>query len=100
MINPDTDVTYHVVYQDADRSGEWFTFTNDQFEHKTLNGWSYTTDLAEAEKAANDLVAGRQFTDSRPKYRHPVTAAQVYQTITTGGVIRTFGTPTEKESDS
>lgn len=90
-----TDVTYHVVYQQAGNNS-WYVFTNTRglFEHALPYDSQRTTDLAEAMNAARGLVEGTLHTDSRPKYQHTVTAAQVYQTITTGGVVASFGEPT------
>ena len=98
MTEPDTEITYAVVYQ---KIGDptWWAFTNHRFKHATGRGLSdETTDFAEADQAAADLVTGAQFTDSRPKYQYHVVATQVIQRIHMGGVIRTFGTPLPKET--
>jgi hypothetical protein len=96
---PDTDVVYHILYQ---KPGDptWFVFTNTRglFEHAAEGSlWHQTTDLTEAMTAAQGLLDRTVFLDSRPKYQHRVAAAQVYQTITTGGALLTFGTPQETE---
>lgn len=99
MIKPETDVTYHVLYQ---KRGDpaWFVFTNTRglFKHAVEGSmWHQTTDLTEALDAAHGLLDRTVFLDSRPKYQHQVVAAQVYQTVTTGGVLLTLGEPQEKE---
>lgn len=95
MNTPDTDVAYHVLYQKID-DPEWYVFTNTRglFKH-TVEGslWHQTTDFSEAQAAAQGLLDRTVYLDSRPKYQHRVAATQVYQTITTGGVIAEFGKP-------
>lgn len=90
-----TDVTYHVVYQKAG-DDTWYVFDNTRglYEHALSYNSQRTTDLAEAMNAARDLLKGTLHTDNRPKYRHTVSATQVYRTIMTGGVVASFGEPT------
>jgi len=92
---PDTDVAYHVVYQ-KEGDPSWYVFddTRDLFQHRVESSmYHQTTDLAEAEAVAQGLLDRTVFTDSRPQYQYRIAATQVYQTIITGGVVRTFGTP-------
>lgn len=90
-----TDVTYHVVYQ-KEGDDAWYGFTNTRglFKHALPYDSQRTTDMVEALNAAYDLEAGTLHTTDRVEGRHKVTAAQVYQTITTGGVVASFGEPT------
>lgn len=94
-----TDITYHVIYQKEGNDG-WIVFDNTRglYEHALPYDSQRTTDLAEAMNAARGLVEGTLHTDNRPKYRHTVIAAQVYQIITTGGVVASFGEPTRELS--
>lgn len=85
------DVTYAVQYQRNGRE-DWFEFTNHQYERSSGHG-SETHDLAEAEKAARDLLSREQFIDSRPKYQDRVTATRVVQRISAGGIVLIFGEP-------
>jgi hypothetical protein len=50
-------------------------------------------DLAEAEAAAKGLIEGTVFTDSRPEYRHKVSASRVLQLVHVGTDVITYGTP-------
>lgn len=90
-----TDVTYHVVYQE-EGNDSWYVFTNTRglFEHALSYDHQRTTDLAEALNAARGLDDGTLHTTNQVKYRRTVTAAQVYQTVMTGGVVASFGEPT------
>jgi hypothetical protein len=91
----DTEVTYHVVYQEEGKDN-WYVFTNTRglFEHALPYDSQRTTDLAEAMNAARGLAEGTLHTTDRVEHRRTVTAAQVYQLITTGGVAASFGEPT------
>jgi hypothetical protein len=90
-------VDYVVNYQKVgDLTWYGFTNTSDVFEHAREYGpWNSTTDLAEAQAAAQGLIERTVFTDSRPKYQYQIAAAQVVQVISSGGVIITFGKPQE-----
>lgn len=93
-----THVVYSVLYQKAGDS-TWWCFTNTDFRHEAnLSGMhNETTDLMEAQAAAEGLVNGTVFIDSRPKYQHKISATQVMMSVWHGGVVATYGNPTEEE---
>lgn len=95
----DIEVTYHVIYQE-EGNDSWYVFTNTRglYEHALPYDHQRTTDLAEAMNAARGLADGTVHTTNQVKYRRTVSAAQVYQTITTGGVVASFGEPTRELS--
>lgn len=89
----DTDVSYTVHYQNAG-DPNWYTHTNTQYEHAV--GYNATTDLDEAMTTAEDLVKGTIQTTNVRRYQKSVVAAQVYQHISTGGVVVVVGEPEQE----
>jgi hypothetical protein len=92
---PETQIDYYVIYQ---KPGDpsWYTFdqTLALFQHARKHGpYNSTMDLAEAEAAAKGLIEGTVFTDSRPEYRHKVSASRVLQLVHVGTDVITYGTP-------
>lgn len=93
-----TYVVYSVLYQKAGDSA-WWCFTNTDFQHEAnmLGMHNETTDLREAQAAAEGLVNGTVFIDKRPKYQYKIAAAQVMMSVRHDGVVATYGKPTEEE---
>lgn len=93
MTEPEIEIGYAVEYRQPGDDA-WFVFTNHGYAHRVMHGLhDETTDLSEALAAAHDLRDGKQFTDSRPKYRAKVAQTRVIQRIHAGGVLITLGDP-------
>lgn len=93
MSQPETQIDYYVVYQKPD-DPTWWTFDNtrDLFQHAREHGpYNSTTDLAEAQAAAQGLMDRTVFTDSRPKYQYKISAARVIQLVQVGTDVITYG---------
>jgi hypothetical protein len=93
MKDMDTEVAYGVEYRQRGDDA-WFVFTNHKYANRVEHGlFDETTDLSEAMAAAHDLMTGKQFTDSRPRYQAKVVQTRVVQRIHMGGILVTLGDP-------
>jgi len=99
VIDPDTMITYSLVYQDHGNT-TWYVLENPLYEHKAPSAHHDATyDLAEAQAVARLVLEGMPY----PIKPHrspvgPVAAVQIIQAVNIGGVIMTFGTPNEEDT--